>query len=57
MWIVIEALHVLDGVDRAGAERMVDALLATGMWLPIKSGASLVSWAYEVGYLPRSDGL
>lgn len=57
MWVVIEALHVLDGVDRAGAERMVDALLATGMWLPIKSGASLVSWAYEVGYLPRSDGL
>lgn len=52
MWIVIEALHVLDDVDRSGAERIVDDLLATDMWLPIRTGASLVPWAYEVGYLP-----
>lgn len=43
---------VLDDVDRSGAERIVDDLLATDMWLPIRTGASLVPWAYEVGYLP-----
>lgn len=54
MWIVIEALRVLDDIDRPKAEQIVDDLLETGMWLPIKSGASLVAWAYEVGYMPRT---
>ena len=53
MWIVVEAYHVLDDVDRTHAEQIVDDLLATEMWLPIKSGASLVAWAYQVGYMPR----
>ncbi|WP_024802136.1 hypothetical protein [Nocardia sp. BMG51109] len=57
MWIIIEALHVLDDVDRGGAERIVDDLLATEMWLPVKSGASLVGWAYEVGYMPHASRL
>jgi predicted nucleic acid-binding protein len=55
MWIAIEALHVLDDIDRARAEQIVDDLLATGMWLPVKSGASLVAWAYRVGYMPHGE--
>ncbi|MBB1058495.1 hypothetical protein G6020_14115 [Dietzia sp. B19] len=53
MWIATEALHVLDDIDRGDAERVVDDLLATGMWLPVKSGASLVAWAYREGYMDR----
>lgn len=53
MWIATEALHVLDDIDRDDAERVVDDLLATGMWLPVKSGASLVAWAYREGYMDR----
>ncbi|MFD3746503.1 hypothetical protein [Nocardia sp. NPDC058633] len=53
MWIVIEALHVLGDVDRDMAEQIVDDLIATDMWLPVRSGASLVGWAYEVEYMPH----
>lgn len=53
MWIVIEALHTLDDIDRGTAEQIVDELLTTEMWLPVRSGASLFAWAYEAGYMPR----
>lgn len=55
MWIAIEALHVLDDIDRATVEQVANDLLSTGMWLPIKSGASLIPWAYEVEYMPRGE--
>ena len=32
--------------------RVVDDLLATGMFLPLTSGKSLLTWAYEQGLLP-----
>ncbi|UGT64179.1 hypothetical protein [Nocardia asteroides] len=55
MWIAVEALHTLADVDRTRAEQIVDDLLATDMWLPVKSGASLHAWAYTVGYMPRDE--
>lgn len=55
MWLACEALQVLDDVSRAAVERIVDDLLATGMWLPVKSGASLIAWAYEEGYMRGSS--
>ncbi|MBF6519266.1 hypothetical protein [Nocardia farcinica] len=55
MWIVIEALHVLDDIDRDMAEQIVNDLLATDMWLPVKIGASLFTWAYEAGYMPHDS--
>lgn len=37
--------------DRSRAARVVDDLLDTGMYLPISSGGSLFTWAYEQGVL------
>lgn len=53
LWLVIEAYWALPGYDRGRAIQVVDDLLATGMYLPITSGASLFAWAYEEGLLPR----
>lgn len=53
LWIVMEAYLEVFGEDREQAVAMVDALLATGMKLPIRDGTSLFAWAYEEGYLPR----
>ncbi|CAM3997871.1 hypothetical protein [Janibacter anophelis] len=53
LWLVIEAHWALPDVDRALAIQIVDDLLATDMFLPITSGESLFSWAYERGYLPH----
>lgn len=53
LWLVIEAHWTLPDVDRARAIQIVDDLLATDMFLPISSGESLFSWAYEEGYLPH----
>ena len=50
--IVVEAYKVLFGCDRARAAKVVDDLLGTEMKLPIDSGESLFSWAYEEGLLP-----
>ncbi len=53
LWLVIEAHWTLPDIDRARAIQIVDDLLATDMYLPIASGQSLFSWAYEQGYLPH----
>lgn len=53
LWLVIEAYGTMPGFDREMAEQTVDDLVATGMYLPIRSGASLLAWAYEEGLLPR----
>ena len=50
--IVVEAYKVLFGCDRVRAAKVVDDLLGTEMKLPIDSGESLFSWAYEAGLLP-----
>ena len=52
MTIVVEAFRRLDDIGRQESERIVDDLLSTDMWLPVRSGASLFPWAYEVGCLP-----
>lgn len=53
LWLVIEAYATLPDYGRDRAERVVDDLLETGMFLPISDGASLFAWAYEAGYLPH----
>ena len=50
--IVVEAYKVLLDCDRTLAAKVVDDLLSTEMRLPIDSGQSLFSWAYEEGLLP-----
>ncbi len=52
IWIVLEASKILDDVTRSDAEAVIDALLATDMYLPIRSGSSLIPYGYEAGYLP-----
>jgi predicted nucleic acid-binding protein len=53
LWVVVEAYATLFDYDRERAARVVDDLLATDMYLPIDSGASLFAWAYEAGLLPK----
>ncbi|WP_157975190.1 hypothetical protein [Glycomyces dulcitolivorans] len=52
LWIVIEAYKTLFDRDRDRAAQVVDDLLATDMYLPIKDGTSLLAWAYEQELLP-----
>jgi predicted nucleic acid-binding protein len=52
LWIVIEAYKVLFDRDRAITAKVVDDLLDTGMYLPLGSGESIVTWAWEEGLLP-----
>lgn len=52
MWIVIEAYKHLYGRDKQRTARVIDDLLVTGMYLPLASGESVLSWAYEEGLLP-----
>jgi len=52
LWIVAEAYKWLLNRDRDQAAAVVDALLATEMYLPIRSGEELFAWAYEEGLLP-----
>jgi predicted nucleic acid-binding protein len=51
LWLLIRSFktHVL---DRATVEAIVDDLIATGMRLPVSTGAALFAWAYETGILP-----
>lgn len=50
--IVVQAYKDLFGRDRDRTAQVVDDLLDTDMKLPINSGQSLLSWAYEEGLLP-----
>lgn len=50
--IVVEAYVTLFDRDRARAAKVVDDLLETEMKLPVDSGQSLFSWAYQQGLLP-----
>jgi predicted nucleic acid-binding protein len=51
LWLLIRGCK--KGIlDRAIAERIVDDLIDTGMWLPVQNGAELFVWAYEEGFLP-----
>jgi len=52
LWIVIEAYKNIFARDRKSTARVVDDLLATGMYLPVDSGESLLAWAWENGLLP-----
>lgn len=52
LWIVVEAYKQVFDSDRSKAAAVVDALIATGMYLPISNGESLFAWAYEKGILP-----
>lgn len=52
MWLVIEAYKSLFNRDRARTVQVVDDLLATDMRLPLDSGESVLSWAYDEGILP-----
>jgi predicted nucleic acid-binding protein len=52
LWLVIEAYKELFDRDRDRAAQVVDDLLGTDMFLPIRSGKSLMAWAYEEGLLP-----
>lgn len=52
LWIVIKAYKELFARDRDVIAGVVDDLLRTEMWLPVKSGASLLAWAWENGLLP-----
>lgn len=52
VWVVIEAYRRLFGRDRQRTASVIDDLLGTGMWLPVKSGESLVAHAWEEGWLP-----
>lgn len=49
----MEAYVTTLGYDQPRAAKVVDDLLATGMYLPIDSGESLFAWAYQEGLLPR----
>ena len=53
LWVVIEAYVTIFNRDKTLAIDVVDALIATEMYLPITSGSSLFSWSYENGFLPR----
>jgi predicted nucleic acid-binding protein len=50
--IVLLAWRTLFGEDKPAAERIVDDLLGTGMWLPVKAGRGLWAWAWTEGRLP-----
>jgi len=52
LWIVVEAYKTLLNGDRNEAAAVVDDLLATQMYLLIRSGEELFAWAYEEGILP-----
>lgn len=52
IWIVIHAYKSAGIVDRDGAEAIIDDLLDTGMYLPLRSGSELFAWAYKEGLLP-----
>jgi predicted nucleic acid-binding protein len=52
LWLVIEAYKKLYGRDRDRTAKVVNGLLATDMYLPVDSGESLLSWAFEEGLLP-----
>lgn len=52
LWLVVEAYKKLFDRNRAVASGVVDDLLKTGMFLPFRNGASLLTWAYEEGLLP-----
>lgn len=52
LWLVIEAYKTLFGRDRERAARVVDDLIGTGMYLPVTSGESLLTWAYRQQLLP-----
>lgn len=50
LWLVANGLRS-QRLDRVGAERIVDELIATEMALPV-DGAGFVAWAYHEGLLP-----
>lgn len=57
LWLIIEAHSVLDAYSARGTvEQAAQALIDTGMRLPISSGDDLFARAWELGYLPRDTG-
>lgn len=52
LWIVIEAYKRIFDHDRGRTAKVVDDLIATGMYLPVDSGEGLFAWAHIEGLLP-----
>jgi predicted nucleic acid-binding protein len=51
LWLLVRGFKTR-AFDRATVEAIVDDLIATGMRLPVSTGAALFAWAYEAGILP-----
>jgi predicted nucleic acid-binding protein len=51
LWLLIRSFRTRV-FTRATVEAIVDDLIATGMGLPVSTGAALFAWAYEAGILP-----
>lgn len=51
LWLLIRGFKTRV-FDRSTIEAIVDDLIATGMRLPVSTGAALFAWAYEAGILP-----
>jgi predicted nucleic acid-binding protein len=51
LWLLIRSFRSRVH-DRATVEAIVDDLIATGMRLPVNTGADLFAWAYGAGILP-----
>ena len=52
MWIVIEAHKKVFLGDREHTANVVDDLISSGLYLPMKTGASIFVWAFKEGLLP-----
>ena len=52
LWVVLQAHLHLPGYDREKTVKVVDDLLATGMYLGINSGESFFAQTYEEGWQP-----
>ena len=52
LWIVIEAHNTVFLGDREHTANVVDDLISSGLYLPMKTGASIFVWAFKEGLLP-----
>lgn len=52
MWIVAEAYKSLFDRGKDQTVELVDALLSTGMYLPLGDGEAFFAWAYAESLLP-----
>ncbi|WP_454295715.1 hypothetical protein [Salana multivorans] len=55
LWLVVEAHKRLPSYDRDATIDAVDALIATGMRLPLHNGTEIITHAYRQGWLPEEE--